>query len=215
MREIEANGRACSTRAPRTGVSNLIAGRAAAMAVLLAVGSLLAAGALLTAGALFSAGSAFADDLPLVLTNDNIGMSGEEIEVVQGPDDFKDLDTQGPDAFGAEAQDDGILKLTEADLDAAAEPESVAGETSEFISSESEWDAAEEAAPVLPVEEAATDGAEVAESSDADACPAELETAGIASFEQCVEAAIRGGNGFGESSSVCRSLFPDEVAPTS
>ncbi|MBW2382484.1 MAG: hypothetical protein JRG92_02560 [Deltaproteobacteria bacterium] len=144
-------------------------------------------------------GTSLATDLPLVLTNDSIGMSAEEIDEVQGPDDFKDLDADGPDAFPAEEGDDGILKLTQDDIDWASQPqaEASAEQMSEFTSVEG------------PV---AGESAPVDEPALAEPVPAE-DTVGIASYAQCVEAAIRGGQGFHESSGVCRVLFPAEAAP--
>jgi hypothetical protein len=141
-----------------------------------------------------AAGASLATDLPLVLTNDNVGMSADEIQEIQGPDDFKDLDAEGPEAFTDGTQDDGILKLTQDDIDGSPQAEGTVDETSEFTS-------AEEPAPEVAVVAAA--------------CPAEIETAGVATFEQCVEAAIRAGNGYSESAGVCRALFPAEAAPAS
>lgn len=161
-----------------------------------------------------SAGLVLAEGLPLVLTNDNIGMSSAEIDETQGPDDFKDLDVDSPEILPDESAD-GILTFTEADLDPAPWDEESTVEASEFRSVEST-----EPAEVESVEEIAKEPAPVEEeivvlAATDDDCSAAAGTAGIASFEQCVEAAIRGGNGYTESSGVCRSIFPAESTPTS
>jgi hypothetical protein len=48
----------------------------------------------------------------------------------------------------------------------------------------------------------------------AEACPpAPVSASGaVASYEHCVESSIRAGNGYGESSRVCRALFPEQTA---
>jgi hypothetical protein len=188
MREIESDRSGGAARSSHDVLS------------FLAVRAAVAFGA--TALLLLGAGASFATDLPLVLTNDSIGMSAMQIDEVQGPDDFKDLDAEGPDAFEAEPEDGGILKLTQEDIDGSSPQQAEAG--------------AEAASEFVSAEETVAEAAEVeAETAETDICPADQATAGVASFEQCVEAAIRGGNGFDESSSVCRSLFPAETAPTS
>jgi hypothetical protein len=164
-----------------------------------------------------TAGLVLADELPLVLTNDNIGMSSEEIDEIQGPDDYKDIDPDGPKALPGEDKG-GVLTLTAKDLDSAPRTGVVLLPDSEFVSAETD-DATAVIEPAKDDAKPAPVGAAVAASASTttsdDACPAVAAQAGIASFEQCVEKAIRGGNGYSESSSVCRSIFPSGAEPTS
>jgi len=116
------------------------------------------------AGLLF-AGTAAADEGPLVLSNENLGMTAEGI--------------------AAEA---AALEAEKIELARVANPPE-----------ENEW----------------IDASPVRQEAAATECPAVVAevAAGAAGvgFETCVEAAIRGGNGFAASSSVCRAVFPDEV----
>jgi len=127
------------------------------------VWSLLAA-FFVVAGLLF-AGAASGDEAPLVLSNENLGMTAEGI--------------------AAEA---AALEAEKIELARVANPPE-----------ENEW----------------VDASPVSQEAAAAECPDVVaEVAGGIGFETCVEAAIRGGNAFAESSSVCRAVFPDQAATT-
>jgi hypothetical protein len=116
----------------------------------------------IAAGLLF-AGAVSADDSPLVLSDEHVGMTAEGI-----------------------AAEEAAVEAEKIELARAADPDE-----------ENEW----------------VDSSQVSEDAAATVCPeVVVDDGGGMGFEACVEAAIRGGNGFAQSSSVCRAVFPEEEA---
>ena len=96
--------------------------------------------------------------------------------------------------------DDGILVLSSRHL----------GMTSEEIAENERTGGVETAAPEAAAEsEWRSDHVE----ASGEVCPPMVAAErAVRSFEGCVESAIRAGNGYGESSRVCRALFPERTA---
>jgi hypothetical protein len=147
-----------------------------------------------------------ADEAPLVLTSEHIGMTGDEI-----------------------AEQASAASATET-ASAASAPSAVpAGEAAASVEDlRSAADAAQalsaSAAQTLAEAEAAVAAAEAAEAAEASRADAEPESewrsepgddaaaneakSGVSSHESCIESSIRGGASYAESSRVCGALFP-------
>lgn len=146
------------------------------------------------------AGTAFAteDDAPLVLSSRHIGMSSEQIAA----------DSKAVQHSEANAR---AVELSSQADHAEARALSAAEELAEI---EAALAAAQLGAGAMGIEQAAVASewqSEPAESTMSE-CPAVSGTeGGISGFEGCLETSIRGGNGYEESSRICRSLFPDSA----
>jgi hypothetical protein len=120
---------------------------------------------------------ALADDAPLVLSGNDIGLTGEELDARTAAEKV----VEAPEPVAPAPDEPLQLTLDE-------EPKPVAEKKEE----PSEWASEDEAAAEREC-----------------AAAARPTAAEVTNFEYCVESAIRGGNGYDESSRVCRSLFPE------
>ena len=136
------------------------------------------------------AGTAFAgpDDAPLELSSKHIGMTGAEVSADHVAVQYSEATAQvGQLSSAADA----------AEAHAASKAQSLADIEAQLAAAE----AAEAGLAEAPVDsEWRTDPSECPPASDA--------VDGIASYEGCIEESIRGGNGYEESSRICRTLFP-------